>query len=79
MNIVNSNISNCFRNRLNSILGCHFQFVVREMANKCNVAVVQFTATNNKADNLNTIKQLINNAVEKNAKVDISQQDMCYL
>lgn len=79
MNIVNSNISNCFRNRLNSILGCPLLFVVRKMANKCNVAVVQFTATNNKTDNLNTITKLIKNAVEKNAKVNINEQDVFYV
>lgn len=71
MIVVNSNISHCFRNRLNSVLGGHLQFVVRKMSNKCKVAVVQFTATNNKTDNLNTVTRLIKDAVEKNAKVNI--------
>lgn len=76
---INYNIFSCFRNRLNSVLVFHRQFVVRNMANKCKVAVVQFTATNNKADNLNTITKLIKNAVEQNAKVNISVTDMFYL
>lgn len=39
------------------------------MSNKCKVAVVQFTATNKKEDNLTVVKKLIEEAVEKCAKV----------
>lgn len=41
----------------------------REMSNKCKVAVVQFTATNDKAHNLNTVTKLIKHAAENQAKV----------
>lgn len=79
MNVVNSNISNCFRNRLNSVRGGYIEFVVRKMSNKCKVAVIQFTATNNKVDNLNTVTKLIKDAVEKNAKVNKSQNRCIYI
>lgn len=41
------------------------------MSSKCKVAVVQFTATNNKTNNLNIVSNLIKDAAGKNAKVCI--------
>ncbi|CAH0555527.1 unnamed protein product [Brassicogethes aeneus] len=39
------------------------------MSSKCEVAVCQFTATNDKERNLSIVKKLVNEAVDKNAKV----------
>nr|CAI5822479.1 unnamed protein product [Callosobruchus analis] len=36
---------------------------------RCTVAVCQFTATNNKVENLNIVKTLVHQAAEKHAKV----------
>ncbi|XP_066145780.1 nitrilase and fragile histidine triad fusion protein NitFhit isoform X1 [Euwallacea fornicatus] len=39
------------------------------MATKCTVSVIQFTATNNKEDNFNSVKRLVGKAVDQNAKM----------
>lgn len=36
---------------------------------KCTVAICQFTATNNKENNLKIVKQLVSEAAQKQAKV----------
>lgn len=70
MYIVNNIIFKSFRNHLKfSITSSQLQLQVKRMSNKCTVAVVQLTASNNKEDNLNSVKKLIGEAVEKNAKV----------
>lgn len=40
--------------------------------NNCVIAVCQLTSTNNKKENLTTIKRLVAQAADKNAKVQIS-------
>lgn len=69
MIVLKSNILiSSFRNRLQFSIPTN-QFLLKKMSSKCKVAVVQFTATNNKIDNLNTVTKLIASAVNKNAKV----------
>lgn len=68
MIIVKSKILNLFRHRFKfSVARSHF--LLKTMSSKCKIAVVQFTATNDKINNLNTVTKLIRNAVENNAKV----------
>lgn len=67
MIIVNSTILNSFRNKI--LVARQVQFKVRKMSNKCKVAIIQFTASNNKNDNLNSVRKLVSEAVDKNAKV----------
>lgn len=38
-------------------------------ASKCTVSVVQFTATNNKENNFNIVKKLVQQSASQNAKV----------
>lgn len=50
----------------------YIDFVSQRMsstANKCTVAVCQFTATNDKLQNLQIVKRLVNKAAQGNAKV----------
>ncbi|VEN49991.1 unnamed protein product [Callosobruchus maculatus] len=50
-----------------------FKYLVTEISvrnmSRCTVAVCQFTATNNKAENLKIVKTLVHQAAEKHAKV----------
>lgn len=72
MQIVNK--ITCLKNRIKTKFAFtpkefYLRTAIRRMSGKCKVAVVQFTATNNKLDNLNSVSKLVKEAAEKNAKV----------